>query len=207
MKQFLLVLALLCLLSSGFPLDAKEKEYTVTKVIDGNTVVLETGDIVKYLGIQAPPTKKNEGGPEFYSREAARQNKNLVLLKKVRLEFDVNRKDAEGRLLAYVHVKNTFVNGELVRLGCARAAVKPPDVKYRDLLLRYEEDASKHYVGLWQEDKQETGPYYVGSKRSYVFHTPMCPLSNRIAEKSKIIFRTRTDPISIGYVPCPKCRP
>jgi micrococcal nuclease len=207
MKQFLLAITLLFVLLPCFSLDAKEKEYVVTKVIDGDTVVLESGEVVRYLGVEAPPIKKNEGGPVFYAREAARQNKNLVLLKKVRLEFDVNKKDAEGRLLAYVYVKNTFVNGELVRLGCARTAAKSADVKYRDLLLRYEEDASKQYIGLWQEDKQETGPYYVGSKRAYVFHRPSCPLSNKIGEKSKIIFRTRADPISIGYVPCSKCRP
>jgi micrococcal nuclease len=212
MKRFFLVIAFLFLVFPGLSLDAKEKdiraqEYVVTKVIDGDTVILETGEIVRYLGVNAPQIRKNEGGAEFYAREATRQNKNLVLLKKVRLEFDVNKKDAEGRLLAYVYVKNTFVNGELVRLGCARAAVKPPDVKYRDLLLGYEEHASKQYVGLWQEDKQETGPYYVGNKRAYVFHRPSCPASNKISEKSKIIFRTRTDPISIGYIPCPKCKP
>ena len=95
----------------------------MTKVIDGDTVMLENGDIVRYLGIDAPPLKKSEGGPEFYAREAVRQNKSMVLLKKVRLEFDVEKKDHEGRLLAYVYVKNVFVNGELVRLGCARVVV------------------------------------------------------------------------------------
>lgn len=207
MKRILLTIALSFLLLSSLSLNAKEMEYLVTKVIDGDTVVLDSGDVVHYLGVDAPAVKKSEGGPEFYAREAARQNKRLVLLKKVRLEFDVNKKDAEGRLLAYVYVKDTFVNGELVRLGYARAMVKPPDIRYRDLLLRYEKAAAKQCVGLWQEDKKETEPYYVGSKRSYVFHRPSCPLSNKISEKSKIVFRNRTDPISIGYVPCRKCKP
>jgi micrococcal nuclease len=130
-----------------------------------------------------------------------------VLLKKVRLEFDAEKKDSEGRILAYVYVKNLFVNGELVRLGCARAVAHPPNVKYKDLLLRCEREASAKYAGLWQERKQESEPYYVGNKRSYVFHKPSCPLSDKIPEKSKIIFRTRVDPISIGYVPCKKCKP
>jgi micrococcal nuclease len=186
---------------------AKESEFLVTKVIDGDTVMLENGDTVRYLGIDAPPLKKSEGGPEFYAREAVRQNKSMVLLKKVRLEFDVEKKDKEGRFLAYVYVKNVFVNGELVRLGCARVVVHPPNVKYQELLLRNEKDASAKFAGLWQEAKQESGPYYVGNKRTYVFHKPSCPLTNKIPEKSKIIFRTRTDPISIGYVPCKKCGP
>jgi micrococcal nuclease len=207
MKWLLPAIALVAFCFSFFPAQAKEKEFLVAKVIDGDTVMLENGDIVRYLGINAPSIKKNEGGPEFYAREALRQNKSLVLLKKVRLEFDAQKKDAEGRLLAYVYVKNLFVNGEMVRLGCARVAAKPLNMKYRDLLLRYQKDASAKYAGLWQEKKQESEPYYVGNKRTYIFHRPSCPLVNKIPEKSKIIFRTRADPISIGYVPCKKCKP
>ena len=58
-----------------------------------------------------------------------------------------------------------------------------------------------------EEAKQESGPYYVGNKHTYVFHKPSCPLSNKVPEKNKIIFRTRADPISIGYMPCKKCKP
>jgi micrococcal nuclease len=207
MKQLFLAIVLVSLFLFASLAHAKESEFLVTKVIDGDTVMLENGDVIRYLGIDAPPMKKSEGGPEFYAREAVRQNKSMVLLKKVRLEFDVDKKDREGRFLAYVYVKNVFINGELVRLGCARVVTHPPNVKYQDLLLRYEKDASTKYAGLWQEGKQESGPYYVGNKRSYVFHKPSCPLSNKIPEKSKIIFRTRADPISIGYIPCKKCRP
>jgi micrococcal nuclease len=207
MKRLLVAIVLASLFFAVFPAQAKENEFLVTKVIDGGTVMLENGDIVRYLGIDAPSMKKSGGGPEFYAREAVRQNKSMVLLKKVRLEFDVEKKDSEGKLLAYVYVKKLFVNGELVRLGCARAVARPPNVKYQDLLLRSEKDASAKYVGLWQEKKQESGSYYVGNKRTYAFHKPSCPLCNKIPEKSKIIFRTRADPISIGYVPCKKCKP
>jgi micrococcal nuclease len=85
--------------------------------------------------------------------------------------------------------------------------MSPPNVRYRDLLLRYEKDASRKYLGLWQENKAATEPYYVGNKRSYVFHKPSCPLVSKIPAKNKIIFRTRTDPIQIGYVPCKICKP
>jgi len=179
----------------------------VTKVLDGDTIVLENGDIVRYLGVSAPQLRSKEGSGEFFAREAFRQNKSLVQLKKVRLEFDVEKKDSEGRLLAYVYVKNLFVNGELVRLGFARAAATPPNLKHKDLLLKYEKEASEKYAGLWQEGKKESEPYYVGNKRSYVFHRPNCPLVAKIPEKSRIIFRSRADPIQIGYVPCKRCKP
>jgi endonuclease YncB( thermonuclease family) len=202
-----LVIALIFVALCSSSGQAREKEFVVTKVIDGNTVMLENGDTVRYLGIDAPHLKKNEGGPQFYSREAARFNKSLVLLKKVRLESDADKKDAQGRLLAYVYVKNVFINGELVRLGYARAAVGPPNVKHRDLLLRYQKEASERYAGLWQEAKNQTNPYYVGNKRTYTFHKPSCPLSDKVPEKNRIIFRDRTDPIRIGYMPCKHCKP
>ena len=197
---FLLLLAMLCTPCLG-------KEYTVSKVIDGDSIVLDTGEQVRYLGIDAPELGKQAGGPQFYAKEALAFNKQLVLLKKVRLEFDAERHDAYGRLLAYVFVKNLFVNGELVKRGYARAMIKPPNVKYRDLLIKYQNEAMSKEVGLWQEKKTDTASYYVGNKRTYVFHKPDCTYAGKIPEKTKIIFRNRLDAIKIGYTPCKRCKP
>lgn len=183
------------------------KEYVVNKVIDGDTVQLETGEVVRYLGIDAPELFLKEGGSEFFAREAARFNKKLVLLKKVRLEFDTEKKDHYGRLLAYVFVKNTFVNGELVRHGYARAAVRPPNVKYKELLLDNQRKAMAEDKGLWQEKKRDTESSYIGNKRTYVLHRPSCKYVDKIPEKSRIVFRSRLDAIKIGYVPDKFCKP
>jgi len=183
------------------------KEAVVAKVIDGDTIVLETGEHVRYLGIDAPELDKQQGGPAFYAREAAKYNKQLVLLKKVRLEFDVEKKDAYGRLLAYVFVKDLFVNGELVKRGYAQAMIKPPNVKYRDLLVKYQNEAMSKEIGLWQEKKTDTASQYVGNKRSYVFHRPDCSYAAKVPEKNRIIFRNRLDAIKVGYAPCKRCKP
>lgn len=196
----LLLLAIFCTPCLG-------KEYTVSKVIDGDSIVLETGEQVRYLGIDAPEMGRQSGGPQFYAKEAASFNKQLVLLKKVRLEFDAERHDAYGRLLAYVFVKNLFVNGELVKRGYARALIKPPNVKYKDLLIKYQNEAMSKEIGLWQEKKTDTASSYVGNKRSYAFHRPDCSYAGKIPEKNKIIFRSRLDAIKIGYTPCKKCKP
>jgi micrococcal nuclease len=207
MKYLAALIALIFFLLPISHLHARDVEYVVTKIIDGDTVVLDSGDTLKYLGISAPRLKKNEGGPEFFSREAARQNKSFVLMKKVHLEFEGPKKDAEGRLLAYVFVKKTFVNGEMVKLGCAKAASPSFNGKYRTIIAEYEKRASDKSLGLWQENKVKVDPYYVGNKRTYVFHKPSCPIAGKIPEKSRIIFRTRTDPISVGFVPCKTCKP
>jgi micrococcal nuclease len=207
MTARLLAVAVVLLAFISNPCYSKDREYQVTRVIDGDTIILETGETVRYLGIDTPEMGRKGTAPEFYAREATRYNKNLVLLKKVRLEFDVEKKDHYGRLLAYVYVKNLFVNSELVRLGYARAMIKPPNLAHKDLLIKYQREAMGKEIGLWQAEKKDTEPYYVGNKKTYIFHKPSCPYGNKIPEKGKIVFRSRVDPIKIGYSPCKRCRP
>ena len=132
MRRFAIIAALiLSILPWGSSL-AKEQEYPVSKVIDGDTILLENGSIVHYIGVNAPQLK-GEGGGEFFGREAFRENKSLVLLKKVRLEFDAQKKDEEGRLLAYVFVKDLFV----IRLRHAPSpsALEAMNEDFADILL------------------------------------------------------------------------
>jgi micrococcal nuclease len=203
-RSAFLLLLLLVVLCSGV---AYGKEYVVKKVIDGDSIQLETGEIVRYLGIDTPELAGKDSGAEFYAREAARYNKKLVFLKKVRLEFDVEKKDHYGRLLAYVYVKNVFVNAELVKLGYARAMVKPPNTKHQELLLSYQAKAMAEERGLWQEKKKDSETYYIGNKRTYTLHRPSCPFAVKISEKNRITFKSRLDAIKIGYTPDRKCKP
>jgi micrococcal nuclease len=186
---------------------AYSKEYVVNKIINGDTVQLDTGEIVKYIGIETPELNLKEGGSEFFAKQASRHNQKLVLLKKVRLEFDKERKDKAGRTLAYVFVKNVFVNAELIKLGYARTNIVSPNDKYKNMFLDYEKKAKQSEKGLWQETKKDTETSYLGNKRSYAFHRPSCKSVDKIPEKSKIIFRSRADAIKIGYIPDKMCNP
>jgi micrococcal nuclease len=202
-----IILFILFALSLLLPGPADSEDYIVKKVIDGDTIQLDTGETVKYLGIEAPQLKTKEGGAEFYAKEALKYNKRLVFMKKIRLEFDHNKKDPQGRLLAYVFVKNLFVNAELVKLGYARASVKPPNIKYRKMLADLEKKATEGEKGLWQEKKKDTESYYVGNKRTYTLHRPSCKYVSKIPAKDKIIFRNRADALKIGYTPDKYCKP
>jgi|SRR3989344_9424077 len=124
----------------------------VVKVIDGDTVRLENGETVRYIGIDTPEISQ---GKECFSEEATEKNKDLVFNKAVRLEKDVSEKDRYGRLLRYVWVISesgqgeTFVNEYLVRQGYASAITYPPDVKYSELFREAEKDARDNNRGLW----------------------------------------------------------
>lgn len=186
---------------------AQGKEYIVNKVISGDTIQLDNGETVKYIGIETPELNPREGGSEFFARQASKYNQKLVFMKKVRLEFDKERKDKEGRTLAYVFQKNVFINAELIKLGYAKTNIVPPNDKYKNVFLDYEKKAQQSEKGLWQETKQDTETYYIGNKRSYTFHRPSCKNIDKIPEKSKIIFRNRADAIKIGYIPDKTCKP
>ncbi len=117
---------------------------TVTKVIDGDTIVIEGGTHVRYIGIDSPERD------EPYYAEAMQMNEDLVEGKEVRLESDVTDKDEYGRLLRYVYAGDTFVNAEMVRQGWAWSTAFPPDIKYQGYLEAMENEAKQLKRGFWQ---------------------------------------------------------
>jgi len=118
----------------------------VTQVIDGDTITIEGGYKVRYIGIDTPEVYPRL---EVYGMEAWQANRKLVEGKRVRLERDVSDTDKYGRLLRYVYVDNVLVSGELVRQGLARAKAYPPDTKYQDYLEEMEAEARKAGRGMW----------------------------------------------------------
>ena len=116
----------------------------VTGIIDGDTIVIEGGYHVRYIGIDAP-----EKGEAYY-QEATQANRELVLNKKVRLEKDLTNRDRYGRMLRYVYADDVFVNAEIVKRGYAYSKAYPPDIKYQVYLEAVEKEARLTGRGLWE---------------------------------------------------------
>lgn len=125
-----------------------KSEFRVAKVIDGDTIELTNGKRVRYIGIDTPE-RYPPRGPQYYGEEAKEANRMLVEGKKVRLEWDVIKRDKYGRLLAYVFVDTIFVNAELLRFGHAKVYFIPPNVRYRTLFAKLEAEACSTQQGLW----------------------------------------------------------
>lgn len=133
----------------------KGEYVVVTRIIDGDTIEIEGGQKVRYIGINTPeihhPTKKIE----CFGAEAVRRNEELVLHKKVRLVKDVSETDRYQRLLRYVYLADgTFVNLELVDEGYAYVDTFPPDVKYVEVFTKAMEEARNQKRGLWNSCKK-----------------------------------------------------
>lgn len=124
----------------------------VVRIYDGDTIGLDNGESVRYIGIDTPETHHPYRPVEFLGKEATQMNEALVGGKKVYLELDVRRRDRYGRLLAYVFLEDgTFVNAELARLGYAYTMTIPPSVKYTELFRKAAREARENKRGLWQE--------------------------------------------------------
>lgn len=123
--------------------------YLVTKVVDGDTIEIEGGKTIRYIGIDTPETVDPRKPVQCFGLEASNKNKELVLNKRVRLEKDVSETDKYGRLLRYVYVGDTFVNDYLVRQGYAYASSYPPDVKYQNQFTQAQAEARNANRGLW----------------------------------------------------------
>ncbi len=124
-------------------------EYIVIRVIDGDTIELNTGEKVRYIGINAPELHHPQKGVEYFAREAYEANRRMVEGKRIRLEFDVEKRDRYGRLLAYVYVDDIMVNEWLVANGYAQVATFPPNVRYAERFRKLEAEARRLKIGLW----------------------------------------------------------
>jgi len=124
---------------------------TFKRVIDGDTIEIANGQIVRYVGITA-----SEAGKPFED-EATEENKKLVKGKKVTLEYDSEnyRSDKFGRILFYVIVGKKNLSIELARKGLARVVIyeKRKPWKYQAELLNAQNEARRYKRGIWSLPK------------------------------------------------------
>jgi len=143
---FVLILVIGLILIIYFK-DNNESVFKVTKVIDGDTIVLEGGEVVRYIGIDAPETGQDNN--DCFAQEASDMNRELVEGKEVKFKKDVSERDKYGRLLRYAWVDGVFVNEYLVKEGYALSAEFPPDVKYAEQFNNFQKQAQEENLGLW----------------------------------------------------------
>lgn len=128
------------------PAPVRVLEGRVVGVVDDQTLrvaIADTEERVRYIAIAPHPAAGPGGGA------AAAVSRELAEGRTVRLELDAQERDAEGRLLAYVHVGPTMLNAELVRRGHAVVAAMPPNVRHDVTLLELQRRARESRRGLW----------------------------------------------------------
>ena len=121
----------------------------VARVIDGDTLVLESGVKVRLLLVDTPEITK--GQHECYGTEAAAFTAAQVSGREVELGYDEAAcTDRYGRTLAYVSVDGVELNSQLLEGGFACLLFIPPGGEARrTALATLEAEARRAGAGLW----------------------------------------------------------
>lgn len=151
-KPKLLIISIILLSSCELSEISGAGEYfDVIKVVDGDTFQIndEYNSYVRLLGIDTPEKLSEYGPGEPFANEAYEYTRKYLLKKRVKLEFEDEKYDSYGRLLAYVYSDEIFINQELLEQGLARSFILQDQLKYKKELLDSENKAKKFKRGIW----------------------------------------------------------
>ncbi len=135
--------------------DAEESQPSVMvkRVVDGDTIEISPSvdrkNTVTLVGIDAPEVRKPGCGPQPLSQEAT-NHASLWEGRKVWLEFDQERADEDGRLLAYVRDPKTaeMMNADMVQSGYAQVYAVAPPTKHDDEMRKAQDRAKSASTGF-----------------------------------------------------------
>jgi micrococcal nuclease len=126
--------------------------FQVESVTDGDTLVLSDGARLRLIGVDTPETRfsrRSDGKDQPLARDALLFTQQAVEGRQVRLQFDIERADQYGRLLAFVWYidrdsgQELLLNEELIRAGLAEALLRYP----------YSESMKRRFRGAQAEAK------------------------------------------------------
>ncbi len=154
----------------------------VVRVIDGDTIEINDGNVVRLLGIDSP-----EQGDCYYS-EAKQALNELVLGRNIELEKDIFGTDRFGRLLRYVFLvegdftNDVFVNDYLLEQGFANTLFMSKRGRYNNILIHSRNEAVTRGRGMWgaceQGLKEKTSTFETNDPPP----NPECVIKGNISE-------------------------
>jgi micrococcal nuclease len=126
----------------------------VTRVVDGDTVHLADGTVLRLLDINTPEGPHHGRDAEPLADAARDYLRQLVLNQKVVWQTHRRAKDAYGRGLAQIYTRRAdgqagWVNGAMVRAGLAHVYTFADNHQFGPELLRLEDAARAEGRGIW----------------------------------------------------------
>jgi micrococcal nuclease len=190
----------------------------VATVVDGDTIVLENGLHVRYIGADSPEIFRFRKDPQPFAPAASKMNLELVGGRMIRLEFEKEKIDKHGRLLAHAYVEDesgeeVSVEERLIAAGLATATHIKPNVELYRRFKAIEDEAKAKEVGLWSQrpgshgSVDDPGAPFVASSRSTVYHKAGCPAGAKINPGNRLYYTTRAAAELSGRKPCSVCMP
>ncbi|MBW7474193.1 thermonuclease family protein [Paenibacillus oenotherae] len=121
---------------------------SVGRIVDGDTLVTESGHKIRLIGVNTPEVK---GESRPLGLKASEYTASKLEGKRVILFPDTGDTDRYGRLLRYLFIEGEMVmfNEMLLRDGYASVMTIPPNVTYADRFVEMEQAARAAGTGLW----------------------------------------------------------
>ncbi|MDT8311938.1 MAG: thermonuclease family protein [Methylophaga sp.] len=124
--------------------------HQVDYVYDGDTLVLENGERVRLLNINAPEISSRHRDSEQGGEAAKTWLKQQIGNQAIYLRFDKEKRDRYDRMLAHIFLDNErHLNAEMLRQGLAALTVHPPNLLYVDEMQAAQQQAIDKQVGIW----------------------------------------------------------
>ncbi len=153
---------------------------TVTVVYDGDTIKVRLAngeeEKIRLIGIDAPETNSEDKKIRlnaFYSKRFVFRS---LYKKPVRIEYDWEKRDKYGRLLAYIWTEDgTLFNEYVIQRGFAAAYTRfKYRPEYRERFVKAEEYAKTKGNGIWKTEpfpliSEKDAPTHIGKLISYAF--------------------------------------
>ncbi len=130
--------------------DKTDETFVVTRVVDGDTIEIDTGQKVRLIGVNSPESVDPRKTVQCFGKEASAYTKSRLLNQNVRLIKDVSETDHFGRLLRYVYRGDELFNNTLVLEGYAFATSYPPDIAHQREFQTSQRTAEFNNKGLWK---------------------------------------------------------
>lgn len=172
-RMLITCLAVFVPIIQGFAMETA----TVVRFIDGDTIKISIGgrqENIRLIGIDAPESRANNKA--YKDAYKSKQDvEHVVALGKqasafvntlvrkgdtIRLEYDVEKRDQNRRLLGYVYLADgAMLNETIIRSGYASLMTYPPNVKYADRFRQAYQEATQARRGLWRDGNTGEQPY------------------------------------------------
>lgn len=149
----LAILLALCLAASN-QTAVPEQIFKVTRIVDGDTFVLETKDKVRLLGVDTPELHHPKKPVQCFAQEAKDFSSRQVLNQKVKLTFEGSPRDRYNRVLAWIWYGPGYkklLNAEIIKQGYGFSFRKYPTSKLEEFN-RLEQEARTNKRGLWADN-------------------------------------------------------
>lgn len=130
--------------------------YNVIKVVDGDTLIIDydgENRYVRFIGIDTPESVNPDETKNTEEGKIASDYTKSIITDKIYLEYDIQKEDKYGRLLAYVYLNDgTFLNEKIILEGYAYILTVVPNVKYMLKFKNAFDDARDNQRGLWKNE-------------------------------------------------------